>query len=252
MFIASWLTACCAESCIMVKNGCALLLSCEHGGNLVPEPWHSLFNGHEELLTSHLGYDIGIAGFARWLANQLHAPLHLAEVTRLLVEVNRSPGHPRLFSEFSRSLDRQTRERLLQLYYYPYRQAVVRHIEQLMADHGRVCHLSLHTFTPVLNGEVRNADIGLLYDPQRPAEKSFCLLWQDNLTRLAEGWKVRRNYPYRGTMDGFVTLLRRRFPAERYLGFELELNQRWPLQGGKSWQQMQCLVRDSLQQTLER
>ena len=234
----------------MAEPGCALLLSCEHGGNQVPEPWQPLFLGQEELLASHRGYDLGIAGFARGLASQLQAPLHLAEVTRLLVELNRSPGHPMLYSEFTRSLPRHERNRLLERYYHPYREAVVRQIEALLENHDRVCHVSLHSFTPEWNGEVRNADIGLLYDPQRPREKNFCLNWQKNMVQREEGWTVRRNYPYRGTMDGLVTLLRRRFAADRYLGFELELNQRWPLQGGERWQKLQALIRDSLQQTL--
>jgi hypothetical protein len=36
---------------------------------------------------------------------------------------------------------------------------------------------------------------------------------------------VRRNYPYRGTADGFTTYLRRQFSARKYLGIELEVNQ---------------------------
>ena len=234
----------------MAETSCALLLSCEHGGNLVPEPWQALFQGQEALLASHRGYDLGIIGFARWLAERLQAPLYLSEVTRLLVELNRSPGHPGLYSELSRSLTREQRQRLLEEHYHPYRDAVARRIEQLLAQHGKVCHVSLHSFTPELHGEVRNADIGLLYDPQRPKEKTFCLNWQENMNRRQEGWKVRRNYPYRGSADGFVTMLRRRFPADRYLGFELELNQRWPLLGGERWQKLQALVCDSLQQTL--
>jgi predicted N-formylglutamate amidohydrolase len=235
----------------MAEPDCALLLSCEHGGNLVPEPWQPLFHGEEELLASHRGYDIGIAGFARWLSSQLQAPLYLAEVTRLLVELNRSPGHPGLYSEFSRSLTRDERKHLLELHYHPYRAAVAQRIEQQLAGYERVCHLSLHSFTPELHGEVRNADIGLLYDPQRPGEKAFCLSWQEHMTRRGEGWKVRRNYPYRGSADGFVTMLRRRFPTDRYLGIELELNQRWPLLGGEHWQKMQTLICDSLLETLQ-
>lgn len=234
----------------MADVGCALLLSCEHGGNLVPDPWLPLFLGQEVLLASHRGYDIGIAGFARWLAGQLQAPLYLAEVTRLLVELNRSPGHPGLYSEFSRTLTRDERQRLLEEHYHPYREAVTRRIEQMLEAHRRVCHVSLHSFTPELHGEVRNADVGLLYDPQRPGEKTFCLNWQENMARRDEGWRVRRNYPYLGSADSFVTMLRRQFPADRYLGFELELNQRWPLLGGERWQELQALVCDSLQQTL--
>jgi len=234
----------------MVESGVSLLLSCEHGGNQVPELWRPIFRGHEEQLQSHRGYDVGIAGFARWLAAQLQAPLHLAEVTRLLVELNRSPGHPALFSEFSRVLEPSMRKYLLECYYDPYREAVIRHVAQLLAEHGRVCHVSLHSFTPELNGVVRNADIGLLYDPQRSMEKSFCLKWQASLARSSECWKVRRNYPYRGSADSLVTQLRRRFPAERYLGIELELNQRWPLLGGDGWRRLQTDVRDTLQAAL--
>ncbi len=37
---------------------------------------------------------------------------------------------------------------------------------------------------------------------------------------------MRRNYPYLGTADGHTTQARRIFPANAYLGIELELNQR--------------------------
>jgi hypothetical protein len=33
----------------------------------------------------------------------------------------------------------------------------------------------VHSFTPVLGGEIRKADIGLLFDSRRPAERAFCL-----------------------------------------------------------------------------
>ncbi|MGW8313639.1 MAG: N-formylglutamate amidohydrolase [Desulfuromonadales bacterium] len=234
----------------MAESGWSLLLSCEHGGNQVPEPWRQIFQGHEQMLQSHRGYDIGIAAFARWLAGQLQAPLHLAEVTRLLVELNRSPGHPALFSEFSRVLGPSERKRLLESYYHPYREAVIRHIAQLLQTSERVCHVSLHSFTPELNGVVRNADIGLLYDPQRSREKSFCLRWKSILDSCPGNWKVRRNYPYRGCADSLVKQLRRRYTEERYLGIELELNQRWPLLGGERWQNLQHDVRDTLQAAL--
>jgi len=234
----------------MAEPDWSLVLSCEHGGNLVPRPWQGLFAGREALLETHLGYDIGIAPFARRLARELRAPLQLAETTRLLVELNRSPGHPGLFSEFSKTLDPEQRQQLLNQYYVPYRQVLQERIAQLLAGSGRVCHLSLHSFTPELNGEVRCADVGLLYDPRRPLEQRFCQDWQVRLKSRGGGWRIRRNYPYRGTADGLVVLLRRRFPAERYLGIELELNQCWPLQGGARWRQLQVLIRDTLRETL--
>ena len=43
---------------------------------------------------------------------------------------------------------------------------------------------------------------------------------------IGEGLSVRRNFPYFGDTDAFTTSLRRRLPAARYLGIEIELNQR--------------------------
>jgi predicted N-formylglutamate amidohydrolase len=238
-----------AESTI-AETGFFLLLSCEHGGNQVPPPWTGLFRGQEDLLASHRGYDIGIAPLARRLALELQAPLHLAPVSRLLVELNRSLGHRELFSEFSRTLAPEELWTLLQQHYHPYRDAVIRDIEQALKQRRRVCHISLHSFTPQLHGQARNADIGLLYDPQRHGEKAFCRSWQKNIERKGEGWRVRRNYPYRGTADSFVTNLRRRFAGESYLGLELELNQFWPLQNAERWLDLQKLIGETLQETL--
>jgi predicted N-formylglutamate amidohydrolase len=88
-----------------------------------------------------------------------------------------------------------------------------------------VLHVAVHSFTPVLHGEVRNADVGLLYGSGRPREARTCRRWQAELRRLDPALRVRRNYPYRGEADGLPTWLRRRFPDARYAGVELELNQ---------------------------
>lgn len=230
---------------MQARSDWQLIFSCEHGDNQVPTEYAELFSAAEGVLSTHRGYDLGIAPFARRLAEAFGVPLSLAEVTRLLVELNRSPGHPALFSEFSRVLPEKERRRLLERYYYPYRQEVIKRIEKIVADGKAVCHLSLHSFTPELNGELRKADIGLLYDPRRGLEKHFCSLWQQLLTEQQGRFQVRRNYPYRGTADAHVTALRRRFPASAYLGLELEVNQKWPLQGGEAWAELQKLLQQS-------
>lgn len=227
-----------------------LFLSCEHGGNRVPPEYAGLFAGAGGVLQTHRGCDIGIAAFARRVAQELDAPLQRAEVTRLLVDLNRAPGHQALFSEYSRPLPERERERLLARWYHPYRETVNEKIGQILAGGGKVCHISLHSFTPELNGTVRNADIGLLYDPRRTLERRFCLAWQQRLESAGEGWHVRRNYPYRGVTDSLISFQRRRRPADRYLGLELELNQRWPLKGGTDWKRLQQLVIESLRVVL--
>lgn len=197
-----------------------VIVTCEHGGNRIPAAWAHLFEGAEAVLESHRGWDPGALRMARAIARRLGAPLFHATVSRLLVELNRSLGHPSLFSAFTRDLPRADRERILEEHYFPYR----REAESAIAAGGRVLHLSVHSFTPVLDGKVRSVDVGLLYDPARRAEKEFCLAWQAALERRLPGLRIRRNSPYRGASDGFTTYLRRRFPERRYLGVELEVS----------------------------
>lgn len=216
-----------------------ILITCEHGGNEVPEAYASLFRGARRLLASHRGYDAGALELARGFARHLRAPLVFATTTRLLVDLNRSPGHRRLFSEFTRDLDATTREAILATHYFPYREQVEVRVSEAVKQREHVVHLSVHSFTPELDGEVRNADIGLLYDPARRLEQEFCHRWRLTLQTMWPELRVRRNYPYRGASDGLVTSLRRRFGAKQYLGVELEVNQSWLRGNGTAWRRLQ-------------
>jgi predicted N-formylglutamate amidohydrolase len=200
-------------------------LTCEHGGNQIPAAYRSLFSAPaaRRALETHRGYDLGALVMAKALARRFGAELFASETSRLLVDLNRSLGHPRLFSEFSAPLDEAARRVVLDRYYWPHRQRV----EQAVAQHRRsgVVHIALHSFTPELNGEVRRAEVGLLYDPASSGERRFSERWQQILAERTNELRVRRNYPYRGTSDGFPPYLRKRFGAGSYWGIELETNQ---------------------------
>jgi predicted N-formylglutamate amidohydrolase len=216
-----------------------LFVSCEHGGNRVPEKYRYLFAGRKTLLDSHRGYDIGILPFAERLAAEFKAPFLSATVTRLLVDLNRSLKSRSLFSELTRALPPGERQEILRLYHQPYWSEAEDIVSGIIATDGQVLHLSMHSFTPILNGIVRNADIGLLYDPKRPTGKNLCRKWQSALAACCPGLRIRRNYPYQGNSDALVTALRRRFPAENYLGIEVEINQRYFLENTDQWQAIQ-------------
>jgi len=223
-----------------------VLITCEHGGNRIPPRYRPLFAGFEALLHTHRGYDPGALGLARELAEALAAPLFFSTTSRLLIDLNRSVGHPSLYSEATRSAPVAVRREILEKHYLPYRDEVEAHIAAAIARGSRVIHLASHSFTPVLDGEVRNADIGLLYDPARPGEVELCRRWQARLQAQARELKVRRNYPYTGRSDGFTAYLRRRFPAGVYVGIELEINQKHVLHGGRRWRTLQDLVIEAL------
>lgn len=214
------------------------LITCEHGGNRIPSRYRRLFQGHEALLASHRGYDPGALAMASDLAAALQAPLFKSTISRLLIDLNRSLGHPGLYSEITRATAPAMRDEVCRRHYLPYRQGVEEWIEGAVQNGHRVIHISCHSFTPVLDGAVRNADIGLLYDPARPGELDLCRRWRNALKEIDPALRVRRNYPYQGRSDGLTRWLRRRFAAEYYVGIELEINQQWALQGGAAWSEL--------------
>ncbi len=146
----------------------AFLVTCEHGGNAVPAAYRRLFRGRRALLDSHRGYDPGALAMARALADAFDAPLVASTVSRLVVDLNRSRGHPRLFSAATRGTPAAVRAQILDRHYGPYRAHVERIVGAAVARGRRVIHVSSHTFTPELDGKVRRADVGLLYHPGRP------------------------------------------------------------------------------------
>jgi len=213
----------------------ALIFTCEHGGNRVPRKLAPAFARLAGMLATHRGWDPGALDLARQMAREFRAPLHFATTSRLVVDLNRSPGHPRVFSRVSGGLSESDREQLLEEHYYPFRDQVMKAIEAQVRRRRKVVHISVHSFTPILAGIRRNADIGLLYDPSRSAERQLAAGWGEAIGALDPSLRVRMNYPYRGTSDGHTTSLRGRFQPDCYIGIELEVNQAIVRGGGARW-----------------
>lgn len=217
----------------------AVIITCEHGGNEVPPAYASLFTGHEALLATHRGWDLGALELARQMAAALHAPLFASTTTRLLIDLNRSIGHRTLHSEATRHLPIARRREIAAQYYRPHRDAVEGEVARQISAGKRVVHIASHSFTPELNGVVRRADIGFLYNPVRPGESLLARKWLQGLHQSRPDLRLRRNYPYQGKGDGLTSLLRERHSAEVYIGMELEVNQKFFVAGGQSWQTLQ-------------
>lgn len=201
-----------------------LLLTCEHGGNLIPKDYKSYFNGFEAILNSHRGYDLGALDIFEFLKPLANASFS-SDISRLLIELNRSLHHPNLFSEFTKNLPKGDKELLINSHYLVYRNAVENTINDWISKYETVLHLSIHSFTPILNNKKRNCDIGLLYDSKRIDEKVFCASFKKEILAINPTINVRYNYPYLGRSDGFPTYLRKPFKSY-YLGIEIEVNQK--------------------------
>ena len=184
------------------------------------------------------------------MAERFAAPLYYDTTTRLLVDLNRSVGTPDLHSEATKHLSLMERRAILERYYHPHRQKTEGAIRDAVETGVRVIHVASHSFTPELNGQVRTADIGLLYDPARQGEVAFTTAWLVALGRSDPSLRLRRNYPYLGTSDGLTMALRRRHPPDRYIGVELEVNQRYVEEGGPEWPRIRSMLIESLGEAL--
>ncbi|MBP8823408.1 MAG: N-formylglutamate amidohydrolase [Flavobacteriales bacterium] len=223
-----------------------LFLSCEHGGNQVPPELQHCFAGHEDVLGTHRGHDIGALDLFHRLV-PLAAASKFTTLSRLCIEMNRSEGHRQLFSAFTQELGPGPKQHLLALY-RSYREAITGDIQARIAAGTTVLHVAVHSFTPVLDGVVRTVDIGLLYDPARAAERALCRKWSGAIQRRRPGLVVRMNQPYKGVSDGLPTALRKVFPTH-YAGVELEVNQRFASHNRMD-RQLASVLHDSLAEVL--
>ena len=221
-----------------MKNAPALMITCEHASNALPDFVLRAFRDSDgipdEVLASHRGYDIGAYKIFSILVKRLKPDFHSAsKFSRLVVDMNRSSTSKSFYSEYTSSLPSTVKARMLSLW-EKYREKIASFVagkispKQRKADKEalpKVIHLGIHSFTPVLNGVKRDADVGILYDPSRPSEAKIAEILIKNILDREPSLRIRKNYPYLGKSDGLTTTLRQKFgPA--YAGLEIEINQK--------------------------
>lgn len=210
------------------------VITCEHARADVPQVYATAlqdvlsaqpYRALTAALRGHRGFDAGALQVTQLLAKQLQVPALCGRVSRLLIDLNRSAKHRLRYSEFSRMLPPKQQMALEQAFYVPHWHAVA-HAVAMAQQQGRMAwHLAIHSFTPALNPQKRNFDIGLLYDPARAQEQKFSNCIAQALKSASVPFRVRRNAPYRGVADGLPTALRRQHVDGRYAGLEIEINQ---------------------------
>jgi len=221
-----------------MKNAPALMITCEHASNALPDFVLRAFrdsNGiPDDVLASHRGYDIGAYKIFSILVKRLKPDFHSAsKFSRLVVDMNRSSTSKSFYSEYTSSLPNTVKARMLSLW-EKYREKIESFVAGKIPEKQRkaakeaplkVIHLGIHSFTPVLNGVERDADVGILYDPSRPAEAQIAENLIKSIKERAPWLKIRKNYPYLGKSDGLTTTLRQKF-GPSYAGLEIEINQK--------------------------
>jgi predicted N-formylglutamate amidohydrolase len=147
-------------------GGGMAVIVCDHAANRVPRCLGSLGLDATQL-SEHIAWDPGAAEVAHRLSALLDAPLVLSGYSRLVIDCNRPLGHHQSIAEQSagvcipgnRGIRSAERERRGEALFRPYHDAIA---ALLTARRQRpTLLLSIHSFTPNLNGQKRPWQVGI-------------------------------------------------------------------------------------------
>ncbi|MBX3578886.1 MAG: N-formylglutamate amidohydrolase [Rhizobiaceae bacterium] len=147
------------------------VLVCDHASNLLPAEYGTLGLPASDL-QRHIAWDPGAAPVARHMAEALDAPLIESAISRLVVDCNRPLDAPDLIWTLSESttipgnvaLTAPERSRRVALAWEPFHAAIDAIVEDRVAAGRETRIVSVHSFTPVYNGQHRPWHIGIIHD----------------------------------------------------------------------------------------
>ncbi|MCF8475700.1 MAG: N-formylglutamate amidohydrolase [Pseudolabrys sp.] len=164
-----------------------LLLVADHAGKAIPRALGDLGVSDSER-GRHIGWDIGIAGVSRHLADALDAVLIAQNYSRLVIDCNRPPGVPSSMPEISELTpvpgnvalsDADKAARVAEIF-QPYHDRIKAELDRRQKSGHPVTLIAMHSFTPVYKDEARPWHIGLLYNRDaRLSQRLLALLQAD-------------------------------------------------------------------------
>lgn len=180
-------------------GGAHILLVCDHASNVVPSALGTL-GLEEETFDRHIAYDIGAAAVTRGLADRLDASAVLAGYSRLVIDVNRPPGHPdSIVAENdgipvpgNQDIDAEARRGRVREVFEPYHDAVNRALARLWDRGPSPALFSIHSFSPRFGGKPRPWDVGVLWN----RDPRIALPLMEHLEKFE--LRVGDNEPYSG------------------------------------------------------
>lgn len=167
---------------------------CDHASNAVPDGIE--LGIPAAAMEKHIAWDIGAAGVVERMSRRHGIPAHLANFSRLVIDLHREEDSPGLLPETSDGYliagnIGAHRQKRVEKYYHPYHDALADWLDA--ADPGLI--LSIHSFTPCLESaaaEERPWEVGLLYNQDDRAARHAIRMFEDL------GCIVGDNEPYSG------------------------------------------------------
>jgi len=176
-----------------------VLLVCDHASNRFPRSLGTMGLDYLDRV-SHIALDIGANAVAEALADNLGATAVLSQYSRLIVDCNRNLIDDSAFLDYSdgvnvpgnKDLQESEKEKRASEIYWPYHNSIKDQIVRLKKHGIDPIIISIHSFTPVMNGNDREWEIGVLWDKDPLTAEIF-------LNKLIEaGYVVGDNKPYSG------------------------------------------------------
>ncbi len=198
-----------------------LLISVEHASCTLPAPL-VLEDDDRPWLQTHWGWDLGAEEVSRRVLRELGGSGHFGRFSRLVCDANRPAtasswirrrvgGH---LLSFNQQLDDAERARRKTALWDRYHEG----LDRAMAAMTDPFLLSVHSFTPVLHEEVREMEIGILFDDHADLAFELFEIFAD------AGLLVALNAPYSGR-DGLMYSPWRHGRAHGAPYLELEIRQ---------------------------
>jgi predicted N-formylglutamate amidohydrolase len=177
-----------------------LVLISDHAGRAIPQRLGKLGLTQAEL-DQHIGWDIGIGAMARRMAEALDAPAVIGGYSRLVIDCNRRLDDPSSIAQESdripvpgnRGLSVAERKARAAAIFHPYHDAIDAIVAAKRGAGPLPAIISLHSFTPRMNGFARPWHVGVLWnrDPRLPVPVMVRLLKEPGIV-------VGDNEPYSG------------------------------------------------------
>lgn len=176
-----------------------ILLVCDHASFRFPKSLGDM--GLDPFARRcHLAIDIGAGPLTKSLSNSLGVTAVMQNYSRLIVDCNRQLMDPGAFLEYgdgilvpgNRNLHQADKDIRADALYWPYHRAIEAQIGRLQNAGIPPAFIAIHSFTPVLNGESRAWQIGVLWDKDERLRHIFLEGFRD------AGYYVGDNVPYSG------------------------------------------------------
>lgn len=186
---------------IVTRYGDApIFVFADHASNAIPDDFNDL-GLPEDVLETHIAWDIGAGALATQIAEQLNGTLLTCTYSRLVIDPNRSLATKDLIPASSdqipvpgnQMLSEAERKERIERLYVPYHKDLAASIDEFSQRAQPPFVVSIHSFTKRMMGSVEDRPwhVGLLWREDEPSAKTV-IQWLNENT----DWAIGSNEPY--------------------------------------------------------